>query len=383
LSRLLERENEAHTALGDTASLMGQYDAGAEEEEIRKVLAGRRDFDAAVQTVAQATAPTAEGSLLTRLLAAATGTTSAPVSPAQPSTLLYPDELSYLREAIQEAYPDPGASLERGGVNWREHPGSNIVEFAPPPDLQQRLKVLPQAYLQDRKVDISFKLATTKGAGKAELQRALSDEHSSSWPEAHFLGPLHPVIDWATDRALGRLERNHIFAVRGDVDHPTVLLIGTLTNKRGHVVATTHLTAIFPVPRSPDTCFIEPHESAVAMLGAIGLAATAPNPGALPNAAALSPFVRKAVMTARSEMERLLDSAAQHTLDRVDRWSQRAVHWEQEADVLVQRSEIAARRVTVKHMEDLVESMRPDRHLVRPLLVVVPRDFAIAAPGVV
>ena len=32
LSRLIEKEHEAHSALGDAASLMGKYDVGAEED---------------------------------------------------------------------------------------------------------------------------------------------------------------------------------------------------------------------------------------------------------------------------------------------------------------------------------------------------------------
>ncbi|RKH79985.1 hypothetical protein D7Y13_43415, partial [Corallococcus praedator] len=45
LSRLLEREQEAHETLGDAASLMGHYSVSAEEEDIKQVLAGRRNFD--------------------------------------------------------------------------------------------------------------------------------------------------------------------------------------------------------------------------------------------------------------------------------------------------------------------------------------------------
>ena len=45
LSRLIEKEHEAHTALGDVASLMGKYDVDAEEDEIRKVLAGKAELD--------------------------------------------------------------------------------------------------------------------------------------------------------------------------------------------------------------------------------------------------------------------------------------------------------------------------------------------------
>ncbi|MCP9401706.1 SWF/SNF helicase family protein, partial [Cutibacterium acnes] len=51
LSRLLKREQEAHEALGDAGSLMGRYSASAEEEDIKLVLAGRRDFNDVVRSV--------------------------------------------------------------------------------------------------------------------------------------------------------------------------------------------------------------------------------------------------------------------------------------------------------------------------------------------
>ena len=164
----------------------------------------------------------------------------------------------------------PGASVNAGGLAWREYGPQSIVEFIPPPDLRQRLDVLPQTYLADRKVMEKFKLVTSEIRGKALLADALSDETGSSWPEAHYLGPLHPVIDWAADRAMASLGRNQVFAVRGTVDHPTFLLLGTLTNRRGHVVASAYLTAEFPNPENPAFCMVTPHESAAAMAAAVG-----------------------------------------------------------------------------------------------------------------
>ena len=131
----------------------------------------------------------------------------------------------------------PAESTSRNGVNWREYPDQQYAEFEPPADLRQRLEVLPQSYLSERRVLEKLKLATSPAKGKQLLEAALKDQSQSSWPEAHFLGPLHPVLDWAADRALSRLARNQVFAVRGDVDAPTVLLHGTLTDRRGHVVA--------------------------------------------------------------------------------------------------------------------------------------------------
>ena len=48
--------------------------------------------------------------------------------------------------------------------------------------------------------------------------------------------------------AKASLGRNQVFAVRGNVDSPTVLLLGTLTNRRGQIVASSYLTAEFPKP---------------------------------------------------------------------------------------------------------------------------------------
>ena len=51
LSRLVEREHEAHGALGDVASLMGKHNVSEEESAIRKVLQGTSTLDQEIRTV--------------------------------------------------------------------------------------------------------------------------------------------------------------------------------------------------------------------------------------------------------------------------------------------------------------------------------------------
>jgi superfamily II DNA or RNA helicase len=238
LSRLIDKEHEAHTALGDAASLMGKYDVGAEEDEIRKVLAGKARLDDVVKDAAAVRAEDSVTGLLARIMALpAPPATTVPADPAAPASgataaqsSLYPSQVAFLDDALNEAYKTPAAAVATGGVDWRTYVPQSIVELTPPPDLRQRLEVLPQSYLADRKVAERFKLVTSKERGKELLVAALSDESDSSWPEAHYLGPLHPVIDWAADRAMASLGRNQVFAARGEVEHPTVLLLGTLTN---------------------------------------------------------------------------------------------------------------------------------------------------------
>jgi len=385
LRKLLDREHEAHTALGDTASLMDKFSVGDEEDTIKQILAGKKDFDAEVRTVEMAS----HADLLHSILALPTpdGPGSSPTDGAQQvaspthqasPTTLYPDALTYLRDALDAAFPNKADEVVdrpgEGGVKWREYPQSGIVEFSPPRDLRKRLEALPQSYLKDRAVQSTLKLAITPDQGRRELTRALNDSGGSSWPEAHFLGPLHPVLDWATDRALARLDRNHIYAVRGDVEQPTVLLVGTLTNKRGHVVAASHLSAFRLTPTSPQ-CVVAPHESAAQMLAEAGVSGARANTGAVQQAAALQPLVRAAVTDGQAYVENLLDGAREATIARVERWAERANSWEHEASALIQRDEIKTRRTTVQRLEQLIEEMRPDRFLVRPLLVVVPEDF--------
>ena len=238
--------------------------------------------------------------------------------------------------------------------------------------------MLPQTYLADRKVAALFKLVTSKARGKALLDDALTDESKSSWPEAHYLGPLHPVIDWAADRAMASLGRNQVFAVRGDVEHPTIALLGTLTNRRGQVVASSYLTAEFPNPANPGFCIVTPHESATAMAASVGYAETASNPGAVAGADALRPLIAHAVRSAAAEMSAVFAAAQDAITGRVQEWSRRVTDWTVAADTLAQRPDLRQRRVSVAEEQAIADRMVPERQLVRPLLVVVPADHPVS-----
>ncbi|GAA2573568.1 helicase-related protein [Pseudonocardia hydrocarbonoxydans] len=372
LAKLIEKENEAHTALGDVASLMGQYDVKGEEDEIRAVLAGHKSLDDVVRTPAEAAAGDDLTGLFLQLASLGTAPAAPPVPPATVGTGLYPDDITYLDEAIRAAFIDPTAPPGNAGVSWRRDEAFGTAELVPPKDLVQRLEVLPQSYLADRRVTEKLVLATTPARGTDRLAAALRDDSDSSWPDAHYLGPLHPVLDWASDQALAGLGRNEVFAVRGDVDHPTVLLLGTLTNRRGQVVSAAWLTAEFP--DADDTAFVlvNPHASAAEALTALGWNRTRQNSGAVPSTDDLTRLIAPAVRHAQTQMRGLFAAAETDVAQRVEAWSHRLDRWEQEAGVLMQRSELKQRRVSVQQERELVAAMNPDRQLVRPLLVVVP-----------
>lgn len=381
LAKLVDKEDEAHTALGDAASLMGRYDVKAEEDEIRAVLAGRKELDDVVRPVAEVAAGDDLTALFAKLFdrpdgaadpAAPPASTADPDSDLDHGTGLYPDDASYLQEALRAVYIDPTAKPAQAGVGWRRDEAFGTAELTPPPDLVQRLEVLPQSYLADRKVTQRLVLATTVARGKERLAAALRDDSDSTWPDAHYLGPLHPVLDWAADRALASLGRNEVFAVRGTVDVPTVLLLGTLTNRRGQVVSAAWLTAAFPAPETPSFALITPHDSVRAALRELGWGTARGNPGPVPDLGALTALVAPAVHEAEKHLRTVFDAAAQDVDRRVQSWSARLRRWDEEADALAQRREVRQRREWVAEEQELVRAMAPDRQLVRPLLVVVP-----------
>jgi superfamily II DNA or RNA helicase len=384
LSRLIEKEHEAHSALGDAASLMGKYDVGAEEDEIRKVLAGKASLDEVVKETQAIKAENSIAGMLARIMAGAVtvpGVSPRSADDATARSSLYPSQVAFLEDALNEAFKAPAAPVAVGGVGWRDYGPQQIVELIPPPDLRQRLEVLPQSYLAERKVIERFKLVTSKARGKALLADALTDESDSSWPEAHYLGPLHPVIDWAADRAMATLGRNQVFVARGEVDHPTILLLGTLTNRRGQVVASSYLTAEFPNPGNPAFCIVTPHESATAMVAAVGYTATASNPGPVAGKDALRPLIAYAVQSAAAEMAAVFAAAQDAITGRVEEWSRRVTDWTLEADALIQRSELRQRRVSVQEEQAIAARMVPERQLIRPLLIVVSQNRPVAGSG--
>jgi len=387
LASLVAKEDEAHRALGDSASLMGRWSVEAEEDAIRDVLAGRAFLEDVVATPEDVLEDGGIAALLARL-GVGTGTTAAanPEAP-QPdpdgrprpkrSTVLYESQVDYLRDALAQVYPRPGDApddLGGGGVGWIDHGPAQIVELTPPADLRARLELLPQEYRRDRRVTERLKLATTRTKAQAELLAALRDDVGASWPEAHYLGPLHPVLDWVSDRVLAVLPRGQVYAVRGLVDGPTVLLVATLTNRAGHTVSTSWLEVAFPELGSPGRGLVVPHESVQDLIASVGLDNLPANPGSAAGTTQMTHLVARAVDAAERSLGPVFDAAEQEARERVDAWTHRVRTWEDEADALTQRSAVKMRRVGVEEERKLLEERRPERRHLRPLLVVVPAD---------
>jgi hypothetical protein len=372
LARLVEKEHEAHKALGDSASLMGKYDVGAEEEAIRQVLAGEQTLDDAVRSPEEVAASEDFDGMLARLFELSEKPpTTTPTAAAAAASGVYPDDLSFLRDALEQSLETPGAPPPNG-VSWREHTGHAVVEFRPTPDLRQRLDVLPQPYLRARRVHEQLKLATNLARGKQELINARATE--TAWPEAHYLSPLHPALDWAADRALSSLGRNQVFAVEGPVEDVALLVHGSLTNARGQMVASSFIVVTFPNQDSPGFTLPQAFPSAREALESLGVAGERANRGRLTDVESLQRYVEPGVTAGRRLLGDVVGAAEKDIEDRVRRWSYRVSRWDEEAGALIQRSEVRDRRQRVDEERQMASSMLPDQQLVRPLLLVVPDE---------
>ncbi|MGW5317714.1 helicase-related protein [Nocardia thailandica] len=374
LSRLLERENQAHSTLGDVASLMGKHSVGDEESAIRDVLAGKSTLDEQVRTVDDVLDGDDFDSFFAQL-----DTDEPEPLPELPRQSLYRDDVTFLDEALRAAYNDvPHAAPAAGGVGWTVHANHGIAELVPPRDLRQRLAHLPQSYREHGRIDEHLKLATTEQAGNAQLRAARQGKgiNNTTWPEAHFLGPLHPVLDWAGDRALAALGRNQIFAIRGDVPAVTVLLMGTLMNRRGQLISRVFSTVEFPDFERPAFAIPRPLENLDFLLTTTGLKPDTPNPGPIQDAGRFQPLIPVAVDQATQSMKIVLDHQERSANERLAQWRLRAERWHSSAGQLelfgAQRKKVDKYAQRVSREQSIAESLAPTQQLVRPLLVIVP-----------
>lgn len=378
LGRLMEREREAHAALGDAASLMGKHSEAQEEDAIRAVLAGSTNLDAVVRTVEEVAAGDDLDAWFADLDAAYDDLNAAPTDDDATRETLYDDDLAFLDEALRAAYHDvPHEPPSRGGVAWKHQPEHGFASLEPPEDLRQRLRYLPQDYLKSAQVLDRLQLATTTSSAEAALERARAGEgvSGSTWPEAHYLGPLHPVLDWAADRALASLGRNTVFAVQGDVEHPTVLVLGQLMNQRGGLVTRAWSTVVFPDPTS-SLGLARPHTDLAGAVDAIGLSSALTNSCDLQVDSRVQGLIPAAVDEAGKALDLVLDASRDEVQRHLARWRSRADRWGQEAEQL---ELFGTRSTTVKRLARRVDEERqlarllePVQRLVRPMLVVLP-----------
>jgi len=312
LARLLDKEDEAHRALGDAGSLMGLHSAAEEEDEITRAIAQRRPLDEVVPSQPR------QGFDLMMVLAGETG--GQPVGTVDPPSLFGSDE-AFLDEALREAFDDPEAELD-----IRREPEHRLVSFVPPRDLARRLEVLPQGYLAEQRILERLRLTADRDVAEEMLRRA-RESSDSLWPEVLYLSGQHPVIEWLVDKVLVRLGRNEAPVIVADVRSPLFLLQGVYSNRRGQPTVVEWMA----VDRLPDHPHVRP------LLAALQEAAVGPrlgNTGRAPDVAELQQLVVAAVGAGREHMRTVRDDRDAALVERAGRNERRLRAWRQQAEQL-------------------------------------------------
>ena len=106
-----------------------------------------------------------------------------------------------------------------------------MLAFAPPDDLVQRLAVLPPNYLKKHNVAERMKVTFDRKLAQRKLDEARKTK--TLWPDIAYLSDLHPMIEWLTDKVLLRVTRQQAPVLIADVTEPVFLVQGVYSNALG------------------------------------------------------------------------------------------------------------------------------------------------------
>ena len=225
LDLLIEKEAKAQQNLGDVAWLLDLHDAGAEEDRIALGIQQREDPDAILSP-----ADKPDDSLDWLFENPDQG--ASPVAITEDPSL-YPDDVSYCREAIA------AIQERRGDITIEHHEHLRGFTLYPPDDLRHRLSYLPPELLEQKQGSHPVLKLT---AERDRVMQALDDarKKDGDWPEWQLLWEQHPVCEWIDDSLLASFERHEAPVLRlqqGLQPGETVFVMhGQFTNSRGQPV---------------------------------------------------------------------------------------------------------------------------------------------------
>lgn len=363
VTRLLQKEHEANRALGDAGVLLDLHDAVIEEDTVKEALRTGKDLD----DVAREPKPAA---LTPFSMAVTTGGEhpSAPAPEKLPPRTLFDDDDNFLAEALQDVAEEAG-STALGAVHERD---DDLVAFAPPDDLIARFRDLPPDYLAEQK--LTTRVRVTGNADLAEKRLDLARRQSrTAWPDVGYLTPIHPVLDWAADRAITRFERGEVPVVVGDVARPTVLTQAVWSNAAG-LAAVGHFGAVTGLPDAPEVGDL------LDVIEAAGIKERAINSGGDGvDLAALAALVPPAVDAATAHLRTRRSEFEADLVARADEYRTRLEVWRQAALIRIEDQSGGGRRRdeverTAADTETLIASLTATGEpFVRVIGVIAPR----------
>ncbi|QKK04118.1 MAG: DEAD/DEAH box helicase [Pseudomonadota bacterium] len=228
LEVLIEKDHQASKNIGDPSEFMGLHSVDQEEQLVADFMEREGDDLAALfagfldENVSDSEQPL-ENFLPTNA----------------PSKIL--DDITADRPTLYETDFDYAAAA----LSWLRSEGVRIQEeidrqnqrlvLTAPPDLQNRLRFLPK----EARPEADRFILTPDRKLIAEDLKIRRDE-DSNWAQRQYLWPLHPVMEWLGDRALGTFGRHTapLFRIPGRLEpnQTAFLLVGGYPNRRGHTL---------------------------------------------------------------------------------------------------------------------------------------------------
>ena len=373
VAKLVEKEHIAHKALGDAASVMGLYSETAEENAIIEALRQRTEEER--QATLDLKAPTTadfDPWAFAGLDSAGQEPVFSTVPIDQPSTL-FEEVDDYLVDGLRLVYDD----LSK--IAWETD--DPIISFKPPEDLMRRLEFLPQSYLRQRNLRDRIRLTIDRRTAQESLDqavnaKAIAGESGPAWPELHFLGPQHPVLDWLADKLLYRIDRNEAIAIPCGVDEITILVSGVWSNQLGEPIASTWLAGTIE-----DGIVV--FEDLFNVLKAAGVEDRMVNPEWQGDLANLEELVQSVVTAAIQKLTDTMTDPLEEIQIRLDNSQHRLEQWQSEARVVADEIKSDLHRVrrleyikgVSKQIEALIAERTPaDAPLIRIVGALLPRS---------
>ena len=229
LEILIQKDEQASKNIGDPSEFMGVYDQKLEEDTVASFFEQQSDGEDATwrlfESMLDGNLGKSENPLKSFIQTTRLSEQSDIIAPLN---RVFPSGLEYARAAIRW-FRSRGESLDagiEGDVFW----------LTAPSDLRQRLNYLPKEIRPDHD---QFTLSPSVERISDEIKRARQEE-DADWPALHFLWPIHPVMEWLSDRALNAFGRHAAPVLRLPgklaVDEHVVLIHGGYPNRRGHVL---------------------------------------------------------------------------------------------------------------------------------------------------
>ena len=283
-AKLLAREEEAHRIEGSAEAVTGLYRPKEEDGRLTRDLIAGRTVEASLQR-----AP-GTGLLADLLGTVSAGPVDADVAMAEVPSL-FASTAEYFDEALRQICPtgpEDGLSLRRDD--------DGTIAFVPPPDLVYRFRSLPRSYLQEQGILTRLVMTFSKELAGRRLQAA-RDSSTTQWPNVCYVSPVHPVLDWITDKALASIRHDEAFVLAADVDAPVFLVQGICSNALGRPTVVEWM-AVRGLPDHPQ---IEPMDAA--FLRRCGVDPAMPGRARPRDVDALQLLVPRAIEVARQHLD--------------------------------------------------------------------------------